>query len=879
MADTSNLTQFLTDVANAIKEKTGKTEKIPAANFDTEIKAIKTGSSGEVKLFETEEVMQADTNAKEGDLAVVYRSDIKSVSNGDVITSITFPKTVVFDTAITSSYYGRLRNSSEPRIYLDIQLDASRFMLYDMYGTIPEIEYSSTDGITYTRTDSNEDTYEIGETTVKNLDEHICKFMQVGGYVFEGLYKYSLTTGNYFKYTDATNNYELYSDKCIHLTTDISSGFVLVTNTIDNNYHTINDDLPYIDAVDYVIYDTTNFNGYVMLAVGSDNQAYIIASPHSGSSILLKKEYTNGVLTNTTDISTETIKTYTTIVGRNFTTSYGYELYRLNTSDIVFSLDTVGGVGGICYKYTSILPVGDVASSTSYTLSGLVSDYLYIPAPTQLTLKNVNELLPGKIAYGKNGVIEGDRSIWDNIPISTVLENYYGLSLINNNVYGDTKYVQSYNVTNKNPGKMMYLKESSDGDISINRLIKETDPIFYNSSYTRKLVIKSSTNADYMDIDGKNVLYSITTGMYLGRDDTMEVINDKFYYTTLANNVCKINCLDLNTGINTEIIDFSDTSYTWSDTWVTMLGCKNYIAINSFWRSSTSNRHLNRLGKIDLSTNTYTQIYNHSGTGTSTGGYLWLTKSNIYLSTYTTSNVHSLYKLNLSTGVVTTCFTNKNIDWSMSGGAGYRYGIDDDNYLFLTQNTYYAINLNTGAVHSYTVESNDTNDVSGVTVVLSNGTDVKCIQETINGVRVLSLYEYTYSVDGTKVTITRGNLLFRYNILNMDRTNETEDYTPVDLYSGVSQSLAWLHFAFVGLFGFDICCNSFKTHLLGWKRYNISTLNDYDVVVLDTSLNDSAPYNIVFKSNAGFENNSGPISQEEYNQALTTANEIKGGNV
>lgn len=43
MADTSNLTQFLTDVADAIKEKTGKTDKISAANFDSEIKAIETG--------------------------------------------------------------------------------------------------------------------------------------------------------------------------------------------------------------------------------------------------------------------------------------------------------------------------------------------------------------------------------------------------------------------------------------------------------------------------------------------------------------------------------------------------------------------------------------------------------------------------------------------------------------------------------------------------------------------------------------------------------------------------------------------------------------------------------------------------------------------
>lgn len=43
MADTSNLSQFLTDVAGAIKEKTGKTDKIPAANFDQEILSIETG--------------------------------------------------------------------------------------------------------------------------------------------------------------------------------------------------------------------------------------------------------------------------------------------------------------------------------------------------------------------------------------------------------------------------------------------------------------------------------------------------------------------------------------------------------------------------------------------------------------------------------------------------------------------------------------------------------------------------------------------------------------------------------------------------------------------------------------------------------------------
>lgn len=148
-------------------------------------------SSGGVKQFNTVEEMNASTGNKDGDLAVVYRNEMKPVSNGDTITSITFPKTVVFTEAITSNYNDRLRNSSEPRIYLDIQLNASYCNMSDMNGTIPEITYTSTDGITYTRTDTNADTYEIGETTVRGLDEHICKFIQTGKSIFDGVYKYS----------------------------------------------------------------------------------------------------------------------------------------------------------------------------------------------------------------------------------------------------------------------------------------------------------------------------------------------------------------------------------------------------------------------------------------------------------------------------------------------------------------------------------------------------------------------------------------------------------------------------------------------------------------------------------------------------------------
>ncbi len=169
-----------------------------------------------IKIFNTKELMQADTTAKEGDLAVVYRSELKSISNGDTIASITFPKTVVFDEAVSSDYYGMLRGENEPMIYLDVQLNASSCFIRDMAGVIPEIEYSSSDGITYTRTDSNEDTYEIGETLVENLDEHICKFMQIGGNIFEGLFQYKhhaldnvYNASNYSNNTKLNINYKI----------------------------------------------------------------------------------------------------------------------------------------------------------------------------------------------------------------------------------------------------------------------------------------------------------------------------------------------------------------------------------------------------------------------------------------------------------------------------------------------------------------------------------------------------------------------------------------------------------------------------------------------------------------------------------------------
>ena len=56
-----------------------------------------------IKQFATVEEMNNSTNNKEGDLAVVYRSEIQNATADSKFQTATFPDTVVLDTAITDS--------------------------------------------------------------------------------------------------------------------------------------------------------------------------------------------------------------------------------------------------------------------------------------------------------------------------------------------------------------------------------------------------------------------------------------------------------------------------------------------------------------------------------------------------------------------------------------------------------------------------------------------------------------------------------------------------------------------------------------------------------------------------------------------------------
>lgn len=114
MADISNLSTFLGDVANAIRTKKETTEQIPAENFDTEILSIETGTEinnqdkeivengnytadegytglgnvsvnvpQKIRMYASVEEMNNDTDGNDGDIAMVYdMSEVPITTDG-----------------------------------------------------------------------------------------------------------------------------------------------------------------------------------------------------------------------------------------------------------------------------------------------------------------------------------------------------------------------------------------------------------------------------------------------------------------------------------------------------------------------------------------------------------------------------------------------------------------------------------------------------------------------------------------------------------------------------------------------------------------------------------------------------------------------------
>lgn len=137
MARTDTLSNFLTDVSNAVREKTGKTDKIKASELDTEIKNIPSGSSQETT--ETNIPIVALSNYNESGYptkAVVQRftnEERKEVSG-------------LFSTPYATTLFSYLENielPKETKVITNYLFRATNITSVELPSTLEEIGYSS----------------------------------------------------------------------------------------------------------------------------------------------------------------------------------------------------------------------------------------------------------------------------------------------------------------------------------------------------------------------------------------------------------------------------------------------------------------------------------------------------------------------------------------------------------------------------------------------------------------------------------------------------------------------------------------------------------------------------------------------------------------
>lgn len=422
------MTELETKLSQILEEKQNKIipENIKKGIQIFDIEGTYEGdtSSTKIKLFETQEEMQQDPNANEGDLAVVYREEIQNMTSDTQTQFITFPETVVLLSAITESYYCMLRSIDSSSSYFDgnvmLNQNSFRFDGYSNTGMI-RIIYTSSDGITYTREEFRGDSGDLSNPidlgtsihceVVEQWNDNFGYFMQVGGNVFEGLFEYS-------PYTDSDIYLPNYSTLSYSDSIHIEMGDNILS--LDRVKSIINA----LDKKDYITYDVA-YDGtyyYVLPFIQSASMTY-------GYYDITNNKLYFTVLDKATDSSGTEKLAVIYVIDNSFKLSHTINISELNEVIFVF-----GNTPANYYKViemplkdsTMIFRINNTTDISLYNTAfryakGIGSNvtssqyyafhdahplkYMYKLALTQLNA--TKDLVYNSIYYGKDGIEEG----------------------------------------------------------------------------------------------------------------------------------------------------------------------------------------------------------------------------------------------------------------------------------------------------------------------------------------------------------------------------------------------------------------------------------------------------------------------------------------
>lgn len=226
MADLSVKLDRIEKAVDRIRAKVKKpTEAIE--EVATAVEEMGAGT-GEQDIYKVSSIEERDSlNAKENDMCVVHSLDEFYCDGTKYGHTLIFPETIVVDNAITSSIMFNLKyGSANTRITYQVSKTSFTVRDYGNMATPYLARYTSTDGITYTRTTTVEEiTYKEDITIYSGtFNAKITPFMKMKDITFDGIFTYSNEVWNYTNINIPTESTKIIPENKVYTNNGIITG-------------------------------------------------------------------------------------------------------------------------------------------------------------------------------------------------------------------------------------------------------------------------------------------------------------------------------------------------------------------------------------------------------------------------------------------------------------------------------------------------------------------------------------------------------------------------------------------------------------------------------------------------------------------------------
>lgn len=463
-------------IKRAIEDK-GQTieDDLSFYSYADKIRQI-TAMEGVVKLFETEEEMHSDSTAKEGDLAVVYGQQTKNMTVTDKPQYLIFPETVTLPQEITSRYMCIFISDSDTIMRdIEIELTNNSFKLNCGGSNVNfEVRYTSTDGINYTR---NKFESGDGQTLTNPVDltvpikvyyeeqwnDMLGYFMQINSHYFGGLYEYQ--TGEDKDKLLFVSDIFADEDSFGHSTT-ISQ---YVTRQFINSgvFDKVLNNLPDNTVLNSLLVVTDYTYGYDNQDI-KNIQCFAFTSPTAVDNLNKNTLYACDVFANGPSGTNQSYVMFKAGYEADDTTT-DFKMYRWYfNEDEECILEEITDLSTFVWQKTDNTKYNKLCYSTPlnsywdlYTIQYKNNEFDFYPfqsqpyngygshdiglsfyeykeyriADNQYNLDNSNQLLPDVKAYGKNGNITGDKSVYSNLNYKEMFETITKSNLFKSNYF------------------------------------------------------------------------------------------------------------------------------------------------------------------------------------------------------------------------------------------------------------------------------------------------------------------------------------------------------------------------------------------------------------------------------------------------------------